>query len=113
MTVDEVTDKISVELALYLDRVGDLPHIKRIVRMAITVGIEYFSKDMEEIMLLNKKGELVKVFKSINDTATVLETDRSIIQRVLAGKRHSIRGYILRKVQNKPLKKIKDVTETQ
>jgi hypothetical protein len=103
MTQNEVINKLSMEMALAL---GDLDHLrtcKFYIQMALAIGIDHFTKEMEEIIIMNYDGQEIDRLKSLTDCETKLGIYKSQISEVLSGKRFSAGGLRFQKVKDKEL----------
>lgn len=109
MTVNEVVEKLSMEMALALGELDHLGTCRRYIRMALAVGIEHYTKDMEEIVAMNLNGEEVGRFKSATDCAEKLGIPQSYVSTVLTGIQHSSGGFMFIKSKDRELIQCKKI----
>lgn len=109
MTVNEVVEKLSMEMAVALGELDHLPTCRRYIRMALAVGIEHFTKDSEEIVVMNYSGDELYRFKSTREAEAKLGINRRNIGHVLSGAAHSAGGFIFMKAKDKELIKVKKI----
>jgi hypothetical protein len=98
-----MVNKMSMEMAL---RLGDLSHLKICkfyLGMALTIGTEYFTRDMEEIVAMNYEGVEQGRYKSARDAAQHLGLDESHISKVLSGRYHTHKGFMFIRAKDKLL----------
>jgi hypothetical protein len=103
MTQSEVVNKMSMEMALAL---GDLSHLKTCkfyINMALVIGTESFTKEMEEIVAMNYEGKELGRYKSESDASAQLGISRTQIVDVIKGRRHQTHGYCFIKLKDKEL----------
>lgn len=103
MTQAEVINKLSMELALALGDMDTLTTCRAYIQMALTIGIEHFTKDMEEIIVLNKEGEEITRLKSVTEGESKLGIRQTQISDCLAGRQHTAGGYMFIKSKDKEL----------
>lgn len=82
-----------MEMALALGELDHLQTCRHYIQMALSIGLEHFSKDSQEIICMNYSGEELIRFKSIREAADKLGIDRRNISHVLEGTAHSAGGY--------------------
>ena len=107
MIQSEIVHKMSMEMAL---RLGDLNHLKTCkfyINMAVTIGTEYFTRDMEEVVALTSEGIERGRYKSIAEAAHELGLDGTHISKVLSRRYHSTGGFIFMKTKDRELIKRK------
>ena len=80
---------------------------RQYVQMALSIGIDHFYSDMEEVIAFDKKGNEVGRYKSSQEAAAKLGCDRRDVSRVIEGKRHSCGGYIFMKLKDHELMPVK------
>ena len=110
MIQSEVVNKMAMEMA---HRLGDFEHLKTCkfyINMAITIGTEYFTRQMEEIIAMNFEGVELGRFKSETDAANKLGLDSRRISDVFSGRQQSTGGYKFIKVKDRELIK-RDLTD--
>jgi hypothetical protein len=107
MTQGYVINKLSMEMALALGDLDTLETCRKYIQMALSIGTEHFTKDMEEIIVMNYKGEEIDRLKSIGDAERKLGISQSQVSDVLRGKQFSAGGLRFMKVRDKELIPIK------
>jgi hypothetical protein len=105
MTTSEVINKLSMELAFMTGDLEDIKHYKKYIRMALAVGIEHFTKDMEEIIVMTRAGVEVGRFKSVTEASKRTGIRQCDVSNVLTGVQHSAGGFLFMKEKNKILVK--------
>jgi hypothetical protein len=105
MTVSEVVNKLALELSFRTGHFEDLKINKEYLNMALMVGIEHFTVDMEEVIAMTKEGAEVGRFKSILDAERKLGVKECNIHQVLAGRNHTAGGYCFIRTKDKILVK--------
>lgn len=103
MTVSEVVNKLTMEQALALGDLDTLPTCRRYIQMALSIGIDHFTRDSDEIIAMNYSGEEVSRFKSIREAEAKLGIDRRNIGHVLKGTAHSAGGLLFIRAKDKEL----------
>lgn len=103
MTQGEVINKLSIEMALALGDLDTLQTCRTYIQMALMIGIEHFTKDMEEIIVLTKNGEEVTRLKSVTEGELKLGIRQACISDCLAGRQHTAGGYMFIKAKDKEL----------
>lgn len=68
--------------------------------MALSIGIEHYTKEMEEIVSLYMDGTEAGRFKSVMEAAEKLGITQSGISNVLTGRCHSAGGLIFMKTRD-------------
>jgi hypothetical protein len=107
MTQSEVVTRLSTELAI---RLGDLDYLqlcRQYIQMALAIGIEHFTRDMEEIIVMNKKGVEIERLESISECEKTLGVSQESITAVLAGRQFTAGGLRFQKVTYKELVPVK------
>jgi hypothetical protein len=79
--------------------------------MALAVGVDHFTKEMEEIVVLDKQGVEAGRFKSIEETAKQLGLHSENISAVLNGRQQTSGGLMFMKTRDYELIKRPDVNE--
>jgi hypothetical protein len=100
MIQSEVINKLARECCLAL---GDFDHFTTVhtyIQMALSIGIEHYTKDMEEIVAMYRDGVEAGRFKSIREAERKLGIDRRNINQVLRGAAHSAGGLIFIKTKD-------------
>jgi len=103
MTQSEVINKLSMEMALALGDLDTLPTCRTYIQMALAIGIEHYTKDMEEIIVMNKDGEEVTRLKSVSEGEVKLGIRQIYISLCLTGRQHSAGGFMFVKAKDKEL----------
>ena len=103
MTQNQVINKLALELAFQTGRMEDMKLYKQYLRMALVVGIDHFTVDMEEVIAMDSEGHEVGRYKSVTDAAKKLGVDRSDIVAVLNSRKQMAGGYLFVKVTDKKL----------
>ena len=94
MTQGEVINKVSMECALALGELDHLQTIRTYIQMALTIGIDHFRKEMEEIVVLDVHGVECGRYKSVMDAERKLGIGGPRIHHVLSGNNHTAGGYM-------------------
>jgi len=100
MIQSEIINKLAMELCIAN---GDFDHFNnnRIhIQMALTIGIDHYAKNSEEIKALNYKGEVIGNFKDVTEASNKLGITRQNIQAVLRGRCHTAGGCMFYKVKD-------------
>ena len=103
MTYGEVINKLSLEMALALGDLDTRQTCATYLQMALTIGTEHFTREMEEVIALNKWGEEQGRFKGVRDASLKLGIPRGNIYNVLEGKRPTAGGFIFIRSKDKEL----------
>jgi hypothetical protein len=103
MTHNEVINKLSMEMALALGDLDTLQTCRVYIQMALTIGINHFTKNMEEIIALDSEGREVGRYRSIMEIEKALGVKESNVHHVLAGRNHTAGGYIFIRSKDKEL----------
>lgn len=109
MIQNEVINKLSMELAMALGDLDTLQTCRTYIRMALAIGIDHFTKDMEEIVQMDRFGEEIARFKSVTEASVKSGIRQGDISAVLTGLQHSAGGFLFMKEKDKelvPAKKI-------
>ena len=100
MLQSEVINKLAMELCLAN---GDFDHFQNnciYIQRALSIGIEHYSIQMEEIVVLTKKGVEIGRYKSIAETSTKLGLHERNISAVINSEQHSSGGYLFMKAKD-------------
>lgn len=103
MTQSDAVNKMAMEMSHAL---GDFSHLrtcKFYLNMAITIGTEHFTHDMEEIVAMNCDGIEVGRFKGLRDAARQLGLHECSISKVINGQHHTTGGLMFIKTSDKEL----------
>jgi hypothetical protein len=103
MTQGEVINKLSVEMAVKLEDFDKLNICRKYIQMALAVGVEHFTKDMEEIIQMDRFGVEIARFKGITDASIKIGMRQGDISAVLTGQQHTAGGFIFMKSKDKEL----------
>lgn len=103
MTQNEVINKLSMEMALALGDLDTLQTCRIYIQMALSIGIDHFTKNSEEIIALDHEGREVGRYKSILEIERTLGVKESNVHHVLAGRNHTAGGYIFIRTKDKEL----------
>jgi len=93
MTQGEVINKLSMECALALGELDHLQTIRTYIQMALSIGIDHFRKEMEEIVVVDMYGVECGRYKSTIETSQKLGICRQDITKVLNGRGHTAGGF--------------------
>ena len=99
MTHNEVITKLAKEM---ITVTGETDHYNTycwFIRQALVIGIEHYTKEMEEIVAMDKWGGEQGRFKGVREASTKLGIPRGNIYQVLEGRRPSAGGFIF--IRNK------------
>jgi hypothetical protein len=105
MLQSEVINKLSRECCIALGDFYGYKTIRTYIQMALVVGIEHFTKDMEEIVVMDMSGVETGRFKSIREAERELGINRRNIDHVITGKAHSAGGLMFMKTKDYELVK--------
>jgi len=111
MIQSEVIHKLSRECCLAL---GDFDHfdtVRSYIQMALSIGIEHYSKTMEEVVALYKDGTEAGRFKSVTEASEKLGIYQSSITNVLSGRCHLAGGLMWMKTKDYELIEREKTTE--
>lgn len=100
MIQSEVINKLSRECCLAL---GDFDHfttVRTYIQMALSIGIEHYTRDMQEVVALYMDGVEAGRFKSAREAANKLGIDRRNIDHVIKGTAHSAGGLMFIKTED-------------
>lgn len=97
-----------MDMAMESGDFDKLEFYKKYITRALVIGIDHFYSDMTEVIAMDKKGNEVGRYKSTQDASEKLGLDRRDLSRVVAGTRHSVKGYLFRAANDSdtlPMKK--------
>jgi len=97
MTIDEVTKKLVFEMVQLTGHFEDADVYKSYIRIALTVGMEYFNIFQDEVIATDQQGVEVGRYKSIIDASKKLNIPRQSICKVVLGYRNKAGGLSFRK----------------
>ena len=107
MTQGEVINKLSMEMAVALGDLDTLQTCRTYIQMALSIGIEHYTRDMEEVIVMNYKGVEIDRLKSVTDVERKLGIKQCYVSAVLRGDQFSTGGLRFQLVKDKELIKIK------
>ena len=93
MTHNEVIDKLAKEMILITGETDHLNTYRWFIRQALVIGVEHYTKEMEEIIAMDKWGGEQGRFKGVRDASEKLGIPRGNIYQVLEGRRPSAGGF--------------------
>ena len=96
----EVIDKLTRECCR---AIGDFDYYQTIriyIQMALSIGVEHYSYEMEEIVAMYRDGSEAGRFKSVHETSDKLGISQGNISECLNGNRHSAGGLIFMKTKD-------------
>ena len=100
MTQGEIINKLSMECALALGELNHLQTIRTYIQMALSIGIDHFRKEMEEIVVLDMHGVECGRYKSIMDAERKLGIREANIHQVLSGQNHTAGGFMFMRAKD-------------
>jgi hypothetical protein len=103
MTQNEVINKLSMEMALALGDLDTLQTCKIYIQMALSIGIEHFTRDMDEVIAYTTNGTEIGRFKSVQDAADKIGLRAELITAVLNGRQCTTGGMMFMKTKDKYL----------
>jgi len=103
MTQSEVINKLSMEMALALGDLDTLQTCRTYIQMALAIGIEHYTKDMEEIIQMDRFGVELDRFKSVSEAVEKTGIPQNYISSVLTGQQHTTGGFIFMRARDKQL----------
>ena len=109
MLQSEVINKLSRECCLAM---GDFDYFKTVriyIQMALSIGIEHYTKDMEEVVALYRDGVEAGRFKSEKDAAEKLGIAYQNISAVLEGRQHTAGGLMFMRTRDYELVEREDL----
>ena len=86
MLQSEVINKLSRECCIAMGTFDYFKTVKIYIQMALAVGVDHFSKEMEEVVALDMNGVEAGRFKSVQEAADKLGIKQSGIMNNLAGR---------------------------
>jgi hypothetical protein len=107
MTQSYVINKLSIEMAVELEDFDKLWLCRKYIQIALSIGLEHFDKDMDEIIQMSYTGEELGIYKSTIEAEQKTGIDRRRISAVTSGKEHSAGGFIWIKSKDKELVPVK------
>lgn len=95
MTQSEAINKLAIECHSLVEQYPDAKYatIRKYIQMALVVGLEHFSTNMDEVVALDHNGVELGIFKSTQEASEKLGVYRKNITAVLGGRRPSAGGY--------------------
>lgn len=93
MIAREVINKLSLEMAFKTGHIEDMKTYKEYLQMAITIGTDHFTRNMEEIVAMTRDGIERGRFRGINEAAKKLGLSQGGISNVIAGRRATCGGF--------------------
>jgi hypothetical protein len=103
MTQGEVINKLSMELAVKVGDFDNLETFRWFIRQALCIGIDHFTKDMEEVIQMDRFGVEIARFKGVTDCSNKTGIRQSDISAVLSGAQHTTGGFMFIKAKDKEL----------
>jgi hypothetical protein len=103
MTQNEVINKLSMELAVKVGDFDNLNTYRWFIRQALVIGIDHFTKDMEEIIQMNHSGVEITRYKGVLEASRKTGIRQGDISAVLTGVQHSAGGFIFMKSKDREL----------
>lgn len=103
MTQGEVINKLSMEMALALGDLDTLQTCRTYIQMALSIGIDHFTKDMEEIIQMDHFGAEIDRYKSISEAVRETGISQPCISDAIRGAQHTAGGFIFMKSKDKVL----------
>jgi hypothetical protein len=100
MTIDAAIKGLTFEMIL---QTGDYEHAetyKLFLTRALTIGMDHFSKNMDEIVAFDISGHEVGRYRNAYEASAKLGVARGNINQILSGKKHSIHGYMFRRAKD-------------
>jgi hypothetical protein len=112
MTQSEVVNKMSKEMALELGGLEYLRICKFYINMAVTIGLECYSKNMEEIIAMTCDGVEVGRYPGLREASRQLGIAEGGISNVIAGRHHTAGGLMFMKAKDREMykKELQDET---
>jgi predicted DNA-binding ArsR family transcriptional regulator len=109
MTQGEVINKLSMECAVALGDLDTLQTVRNYIQMALAIGVEHYTKDMEEVIVMNYNGEEIDRLKSVTDVERKLGIKQAYVSAVLRGDQFSAGGLRFQLVKDKELVPVKKI----
>lgn len=113
MTTKQVINKLSLELAFQTGKMEDVAWYKKYIGMALSIGIDHFTKNMEEIVAMDHEGRELGRYNSIIEAGRKLGIRESNIHHVLAGRNPTAGGYKFILAKDQILIKCKDFKDIE
>jgi len=92
MLQSEVINKLTKELCLAQGTFDYFTINRTYIQMALSIGIEHYTKDMEEIVALYQDGSEAGRFKSFEEASRKLGISQTCISEVVRGTQHTAGG---------------------
>lgn len=92
MTQGEAINKLARELCLAQGTFDYFEVNRTYIQMALCVGLEHFTKDMEEVVALYRDGTEAGRFKSVGDASLKLGIHQSCVSDVIRGVQQTAGG---------------------
>ena len=92
MLQSEVINKLSRECCIAIGDFHNFKTIRTYIQMALSIGIEHYTKDMEEIVVLSTHGNEIGRYKSASEASKQLGIPQSNISAVLTGQQQTTGG---------------------
>ena len=95
MLQSDVIQKLTVECHTLVihDPDNAFVTIRKYIQMALVVGLEHFSTNMDEVVVLDHNGVEQGIYKSTQEASEKLGVYRKNITAVLGGRRPTAGGY--------------------
>ena len=103
MTRDKVINSLTLELVTITGDDEHMSIIRKYIGMTLDIGINHFTKDMEEVIAMDEWGNEIGRFKGVTDAAVKLGLKQYSISDVIAGRQHSTGGYLFAKAHKTQL----------
>jgi len=103
MTREYIINKLTCELVMLTGDTDSMSSYRKYIAMALDIGVNHFTKDMEEIIAMDKWGNELNRFKSTQDAAEKLGIYRQCITDVLIGRANTAGGLRFIKAKDKVL----------
>lgn len=100
MIQSEVINKLSRECCLAMGDFHYFNTVRSYIQMALSVGLEHYTVDMEEIVVLSQKGVEMGRFKSLSDASKNLGIDKRGISAVICGRQRTCGGMMFIKARD-------------
>jgi len=107
MLQSEVINNLSMECAIACGDFDHLQTIRTYIQMALSIGVDHYTKEMEEIVVLDTHGIEAGRYKSIVEASKQLGIHEENISAVLNGRQHTAGGYMYMKTKDYELIKRK------
>jgi hypothetical protein len=106
MTHSDVIDKLTRECCLAVGDFSYFSTVKIYIQQALVIGIDHFTVDMEEIIVMDPNGNELHNFKSITEASKNIGVRQSDISAVLIGQQQTAGGFKFIKRKDKRMIKI-------